>query len=102
MDKSETMLDLAFHIFGKAVSACERCLDTIEIPIDINEKLIVNLFAKKTEFDDFFWELSGQENKIDVTHFVYETIVLAMPENIKHFEVEDCNPDIVKYLNNNS
>jgi len=105
MDKSEKMLDLKFHFVGEVVSPCDRCLDPVTIPMDFNEQLIVNLVPEVEEDfenDENIWMVDENIYELDLFHFIYETIRLALPHRIVHPDDENgnstCNPEVLKKL----
>lgn len=105
MEKSETMMHLSFHFKGNVTVPCDRCLDPVTMPLNFKEKLIVKFISlpedNSTE-DDMIWTISENEYELDVFHFVYESISLALPTQIIHPDDEKgestCNPDILKRL----
>lgn len=105
MEVQEKMLHLAMHFSGKVVLPCDRCLDPVEVPLDFDEELIVKIVdhTAARENDDNMWFISDNVNEIDIFHFVYESISLALPHRIVHEEDENgnstCNPDILERLN---
>jgi len=105
MDKSEKMLDLKFHFAGKVVAPCDRCLDPVTIPMDFDEQLIVNLVPEVEEDfenDENIWMVDENIYELDLFHFIYETIRLALPHRIVHPDDENgnstCNPEVLKKL----
>lgn len=105
MDKSEKMLDLKFHFQGEVTAACDRCLDPVTLPMDFKEHLIVNLVPEVEEDfenDDNIWMIDENTYELDLFHFVYESIYLALPHRIVHLDDENgnstCNPEVLKRL----
>ena len=105
MDKSEKMLDLKFHFAGEVVAPCDRCLDPVTIPMDFDEQLIVNLVPEVEEDfenDENIWMVDENIYELDLFHFIYETIRLALPHRIVHPDDENgnstCNPEVLKKL----
>ena len=105
MDKSEKMLDLKFHFAGEVVSPWDRCLDPVTIPMDFDEQLIVNLVPEgeeNFENDENIWMVDENIYELDLFHFIYETIRLALPHRIVHPDDENgnstCNPEVLKKL----
>lgn len=105
MDKSEKMLDLKFRFAGKVVAPCDRCLDPVTIPMDFDEQLIVNLVPEVEEDfenDENIWMVDENIYELDLFHFIYETIRLALPHRIVHPDDENgnstCNPEVLKKL----
>lgn len=106
MENQEKMLNLHFHIQGNVVAPCDRCLDPVEIPLEFTEQLIVKLVEQPDESlnEDNLWFIDENEYALDVFHFVYENIRLALPIKITHPDDEQgnstCNPEILKILEN--
>lgn len=104
MEKKENMLSISFHFDGQVTAPCDRCLDPVTLPLAFDEHLVVNLIPMgENETDgDEIWVLNENEYEIDLFHFVYESIRLALPMQITHSITEDgtsaCNPEIVKQL----
>lgn len=105
MDKSEKMLDLKFHFAGEVVALCDRCLDPVTLKMDFSEQLIVNLVpAVEEDFenDENIWMVDENIYELDLFHFIYETIRLALPHKIVHPDDENgnstCNPEVLKRL----
>lgn len=106
MENQEKMLNLHFHIQGNVVAPCDRCLDPVEIPLEFTEQLVVKLVEQPDESlnEDNLWFIDENEYALDVFHFVYEIIRLALPIKITHPDDEQgnstCNPEILKILEN--
>ena len=49
LDKSETMLQLYFHIVGGVELICDRTLEPFDFPLDIQQKLILK---NKNKFEN--------------------------------------------------
>ena len=100
------ILNLHFHFKGNVVAPCDRCLDPVEIPLEYTESLIVKLVEHPDESlnEDNLWFIDENEYALDVFHFVYESIRLAIPIKITHPDDEQgnsrCNPEILKILEN--
>lgn len=105
MVKNENMIDLFFHFSGEVTTLCDRCLDPYTFSMEIEEQLIVKLaaFVEDDQFDDDeMWVVNENEYELDVFHFVYETILLALPMRIIHPDNPDgsssCNPEAMERL----
>jgi len=104
MEKKETMLQLFFHFYGEISLPCDRCLDSVPLPLDFTETLIVK-FSSTGETnveDDMIWTIPENEYDLDIFHFVYESITLSLPLRIIHPETKDgengCNLEIIGKL----
>ncbi len=105
MLKTEKMLDLRFHFEGDVVTTCDRCLDDITINLNFDETLIVNLVShpeEDFENDENIWMIDENAYDLDIFHFVYESIMLALPQVIMHSDDEEgnstCNAEVLKRL----
>ncbi len=104
MRKEETMVQFSFHFYGNLTLPCDRCLDSVILPLDFTESLIVKYSALgETNFEDeMIWIIPENEYELDIFHFVYESIVLALPHKIAHPENEDgesgCNPEFLEKI----
>jgi len=105
MEKTETMLNLKFHFKGTVTAACDRCLDPVSIPMNFEEQLLVKLSQNIEEVenvDDNIWVINDNVYELDVFHFVYESIRLALPNKIVHPNDKEgnstCNPEVLKKL----
>ncbi|HNZ43232.1 MAG TPA: DUF177 domain-containing protein [Bacteroidales bacterium] len=102
MNKQPDMLELKMNFSGTIVCECDRCLEKYDQPVAGNERLIVKFGDEDTEPADDIIMLPPQENKVDLSQFFYETIILLLPQRRVHPEDENgksnCNPDIIKKL----
>lgn len=106
MEKTENMMDMRFHFRGKVAAQCDRCLDLVELALDFDEHLVVNLVPtdeKTSTEDDNIWMINENDSELDLFHFIYESILLSLPQQITHPEIDgkpSCNPEMIKILDN--
>ena len=103
MEKKETLLQFSFHFYGEVSLPCDRCLDPVSLPLDFSESLIVKFNSiGETNKEEEMWTIPEKEYELDMFHFVYESIILALPSKITHAETLDgksaCNPEIIERL----
>jgi uncharacterized metal-binding protein YceD (DUF177 family) len=105
MEKSATMLSLQFFFKGVVTVLCDRCLDFLTLPLELKDFLVVNLVSQIDESfdnDENIWQLHEKAYELDLAHFLYETIELALPKQLIHFDDENgnstCNPEMLKKL----
>jgi len=105
MEKSATMLSLQFYFKGEITVLCDRCLDFLTLPVEFTDFLVVNLVSQIDEAfenDDNIWQLHEKAYELDLTHFLYETIELALPTQLIHSDDEygnpTCNPEMLQKL----
>jgi uncharacterized metal-binding protein YceD (DUF177 family) len=92
--KSDSQLDVDVTIEGSVVCECDRCLEPCDIDIDYEGHLIVRLSTEEGEYDGEVMWLNPAEEKLDLTQYIYESIILSLPYQRVHTEGE-CNPDMM-------
>ena len=94
LNRSEAMLELNVSIEGEVICECDRCLEDCPIAIDYNGDLVVK-FSEETDFydGDVMW-ISPAEDMLDLTQYIYESIVLSLPYRRVH-EDGECNPEML-------
>ena len=84
LERGETML-----------TADVRCLEDCRIPIDFEGQLLVKFSDEPREYDgEVLWLLPG-EDEVDLSQYIYESIVLSLPYQRVHPEGE-CDPEMLK------
>lgn len=95
LERDETMLTADVRITGHVVVACDRCLEDCRIPIDFEGQLLVKFSDEPREYDgEVLWLLPG-EDEVDLSQYIYESIVLSLPYQRVHPEGE-CDPEMLK------
>jgi uncharacterized metal-binding protein YceD (DUF177 family) len=97
MQKSDQQLDFDFVITGEVTCECDRCLEDCQMPIDYEGHLIVRISDQQGEYDGEVMWLNPAENEVDLTQYIYESIVLSLPYQRVHPEGE-CNPDMLAHF----
>ena len=94
MLKAEHQLDFDFTIEGEVICECDRCLEDCPIAIDYEGDLVVK-FSDETDYydGDVMW-ISPADDVVDLTQYIYESIVLSLPYSRVHEEGE-CNPEML-------
>ena len=91
LERGETMLTADVRI----TVACDRCLEDCRIPIDFEGPLLVKFSDEPREYDgEVLWLLPG-EDEVDLSQYIYESIVLSLPYQRVHPEGE-CDPEMLK------
>ena len=105
MEKSEKMLSLNFHFSGDVTVVCDRCLDFLTISLDFTDFLVVNFVSQIDESfvnDENIWQIHEKAYELDLMHFLYEAIELALPTQLIHPDDENgnptCNPEMLQKL----
>ena len=92
--KTDSQLDLDVTIEGSVVCECDRCLEPCDVDIDYEGHLIVRLSTEEGEYDGEVMWLNPAEENLDLTQYIYESIILSLPYQRVHTEGE-CNPDMM-------
>jgi uncharacterized protein len=95
--KQSSMLTLDFDIRGKATVTCDRCLDEFETRIDAKHHLFIKFGNKSYEETDEVIVISQNDQELDVSQYLYEFILLSIPQVNVHPEGE-CDPEVIKKL----
>jgi uncharacterized metal-binding protein YceD (DUF177 family) len=102
MVTQSTVLTLNFDINGLIRVPCDRCADTIEVPIYTTSELIVKLGSSEQVDNDDVLALPLGETEINVANHIYEYVVLALPARRVHPDDENgnsgCDPETIKKL----
>ena len=91
---------LDFHEKGTVVLPCDLCLDDMEQPIKTQQRLEAKFGNAYSEDGDLV-TVPENEGILDVSWFVYEFILLALP--IKHVHAPGkCNTAMIRVLEEHS
>lgn len=94
--KMAGLFELLFHTEGSVAVTCDRCLDDMDQPIETDNKLVVKLGDTYSEDDDTI-TIDENEGILDMSWFIYEFIMLAIP--IKHVHAPGkCNSAMTRKL----
>ena len=94
--KATGFFELNFHTDGTIVIPCDRCLDDMDLPVETDNRLIVKLGSEYSEEDDII-VVPENEGILDLSWFIYEFIMLAIP--IKHVHAPGkCNSAMTQKL----
>ena len=92
--------ELLLHTEGFVRIPCDLCLDDMEQPIDVDNRLTVKLGSQDSE-DDEVVMVDENEGMLDLSWLIYEFIVLAIP--IRHVHAPGkCNTAMLKALEEHS
>lgn len=106
-EKGANLIVIGCEIEGEVSVICDRCLETFMLPIDFDGTIFVKFSAKVEEpqFDndldlesDVLW-VNPADDYIDLKQYIYESIVLSLPQRRIHpldeSGVSLCNPDML-------
>ena len=91
-------INLDSNIKGSVVVECDRCLEELTVPLDINAKLLIKFAKGEQENDsDEIMILDPDASELDIKQFLYDYICISLPVQAIHRDGE-CNPEMVKRL----
>ena len=94
LNRSESMLELEISIDGEVICECDRCLEDCPIAIEYDGDLVVKFSDESDYYDGEVMWISPSEDMLDLTQYIYESIVLSLPYSRVHEEGE-CNPEML-------
>lgn len=94
MHRTERMLEIRTSIEGYVVCQCDRCLEECRIPVDFDGDLLVKFSDHDADYDGEVMWLSPAADEVDLTQYIYESIVLSLPYRRVHAEGE-CDADML-------
>lgn len=89
LKKASTMLELLFRINGSVDLVCDLSLESFKQTIDTEYELLIKFGKSENQQDMDVVYLDYNAHKINVAHYIYETIVLALPLRNVHPGIED-------------
>lgn len=99
----EPMTNLRFQLFlnyeGVVYVACDRCLQPLALDMEVHEGLEIILGDHLDDENDEQITLDAQDPIYDFSWIFYELLALHLPIQRTH-DIEDCDPEILKYLVN--
>ena len=101
--KSENTYRLEIVCHGTVTTPCDRCLDDLDLPVDVDYRL--NVEQMGTELDDSndgMLIVPEDWRELDTAPLVRDTVLLALPMTRHHDNPEDCNPDMLDVLDSHS
>lgn len=94
--KTTRFFDVRYHIAGTVEVECDRCLDPMDQSVEADQQVTVKLGSEYSEDDDMII-VDEDEQLLDLSWHVYETIVLNLP--VKHVHAPGkCNPAMINIL----
>lgn len=96
-DKRENMYILEIKITGTRDTSCDRCLENIHIPIDVDHKIFLKRGIGKDDGDIVYVE--NFDDEINIASYIYDCAILSFPlTNIMDCDEMDDPPCNTKLL----
>lgn len=98
LTKRPEMMVFEFELNGTTQAMCDRCLDSMEMHIHNSEVLYVKYGAMEADESDNVLAITQDTNYIDLSQYIYDYIILALPVKRMHQHTDDCNQEMLKKL----
>ncbi len=92
--------NLTFDYQGAVTLPCDRCLAPMQLPMEVHEEATVELGEKLDDENDEHILLNAMDPVYDFGWLVYALLALHLPTQHTHEHLEECDPEMVKYLVN--
>lgn len=102
--KQNHLMQLQFSISGTVNLSCDRCLIDYDFPIESHEELVLK-FGDPDESTDQILAINEGDAGADVSHYLFEYIILALPNRRVPCEIDDeveCDEETRQKLEENS
>ncbi|MEK9609181.1 MAG: DUF177 domain-containing protein [Flavobacteriaceae bacterium] len=101
-EKKPTLLTLNFNAKGTVTVPCDITTELFDLPINTAFKLVVKFGSVENHDDDEIVILPHGSNEIQVAQYIYEMIVLSVPQKKVHpgIEAGTLKSDILEKLKN--
>lgn len=103
LTKQNNLLQMHFTIYGSVGIDCDRCLKYFDFPIEAEGDLVIKHGNPEESTDEILVIPEGHE-AFDVSHYLYEYIILAIPARRVPCELDEtsfkCDYDMLDKLNN--
>jgi uncharacterized metal-binding protein YceD (DUF177 family) len=102
-EKRSSHMDLMIRITGTVDLPCDRCLETFKHRVACENRILIKFGKAHDETDPDIITLAKDENELDLAHFFYEFISLALPIQRVHpskpGSINGCDPGMIEKLN---
>lgn len=88
LTKQNNLLKMHFDISGTVGVECDRCIKHFDLPIENEEDLVIK-YGNPTESSDDILIISDGETQFEISQYIYEYIILAIPARRVPCELND-------------
>jgi len=88
LTKQNNLLQMHFEISGTVQIECDRCVKSFDFPIEASEDLVIKHGNPDESTDEILVIPEGQDG-FDVSQYLYEYVVLAMPARRVPCEIDE-------------
>ena len=89
LEKQSTLLNLKFSFSGKIEVQCDVSMESFNLDLETEHAVVVKFKDDIISTDDKVIFMPAGSNSIDVSHLIYESIILAVPQKKVHPGIEN-------------
>ena len=102
VEKSGRYLGVDCDVTGDVTVSCDRCLDDLILPVDVEVRLSVKYGDEESSEEHLEGErevifVPETDAELDMSQIIYDYALLALPMQKTHAPGE-CNPEAMKYF----
>ena len=101
VEKSGRYIGVDCDVRGEVTVECDRCLDELDMPVDVEIRLSVKYGSEESSEDPQCGErevifVPETDAELDMSQIIYDYVCLSLPMQRTH-EPGKCNPEAMKY-----
>ena len=89
LEKQSTLLNLKFSFNGEIEVQCDVSMESFNLDLETEHAVVVNFKDDIISTDDKVIFMPAGSHSIDVSHLIYESIILAVPQKKVHPGIEN-------------
>ena len=89
LEKQSTLLNLKFSFNGEVEVQCDVSMESFNLELETDHAVVVKFKDDIISTDDKVIFMPGGSHSIDVSHLIYESIILAVPQKKVHPGIEN-------------
>ena len=89
LEKKQTLLNLKFKFYGNVEVQCDLSMEMFSLELETGYNVVIKFKDDTISSDDKVIFLPTGSNSIDVSHIIYESIILAIPQKKVHPGIEN-------------
>ncbi len=100
IEKHHSFSKVTLDLSGTVTVACDRCLDPVDMEIEIPCEFLIKVSefdAPEDEAGEVIY-IKPADEKVDLSHYIYESVLLALPVSRSHQDSSQCNPEVLKFI----
>ena len=89
LEKQSTLLNLKFSFNGEIEVQCDVSMESFNLDLETEHAVVVKFKDDIISTDDKVIFMPAGSHSIDVSHLIYESIILAVPQKKVHPGIEN-------------